>query len=154
MIRGYQPRVETEPEGHGRFQWGPALLSGLIAGVILLFAPRANPWSAQTLFSPVVMGRTLQVAYPLAWLLHLSVSLIYGLIVARVVARLELPKAIMAGAATTVLLYFVNLGIVSGLFPELRGNELSVFVVHLAFGLIAAGAYRGLLKRTVVADKI
>ena len=151
MIRGYQPPAETIPEGNGRFQWGPAFLSGFIAGLVLLFVPRANPWSAQTFFSPVFMGRTLPVAYPLAWVLHLGLSLVYGLIIARVVARLGQPKAMIVGALMGVLLYFANLGIISAFFPELRSNELTVFVVHLAFGLIATGAYRGLLKRKVVA---
>jgi hypothetical protein len=37
--------------------------------------------------------------------------------------------------------------VVSALWPSLRGAEFSVVVTHVVFGLITAGAYRGLLKR-------
>jgi len=50
-----------------------------------------------------------------------------------------------------LVLYFINLGVVTMWFPAMRGNEVSVFVTHVVFGLIAAGAYRGLLRRKVSA---
>jgi len=61
--------------------------------------------------------------------------------------------AVLAGGVAGIVLYFLNLGAVSLWFPGMRGNEVSVFVTHLVFGLIAAGAYRGLLRRRVSVSK-
>ena len=48
-------------------------------------------------------------------------------------------------------LYVANYGIVSMWLPAMKGNEVPVVVTHIVFGLVAAGAYRGLLRRQVPA---
>jgi hypothetical protein len=97
------------------------------------------------------MGRTIpgtiEVPLILVWAVHLAVSLVYGLIISRMVATLRHRRAFVTGALGGLVLYAVNLGVVSSLWPALRGAEFSVVVTHLVFGLITAGAYRGLLKR-------
>jgi hypothetical protein len=134
-----------------RFHVGPALGAGVMAGVILLVVPRGSPWSSLTFFSPAVMGRTIpgptEIPLLLVWTLHLAVSLVYGLIISRMVATLRRRKAFVTGALAGLVLYAVNLGVVSAFWPVLRGAEFSVVVTHVVFGLITAGAYRGLLKR-------
>ena len=80
-------------------------------------------------------------------IVHLAVSLLYGLIISRIVATLTRRPAFVAGALTGLVLYAVNFGVVSGFWPSLRGAEFSVLITHIVFGLITAGAYRGLLKR-------
>jgi hypothetical protein len=156
MIRGFQrpPRLEAAPDTP--FQWNAALLAGLIAGAVLLIVPAGSPWSRISFFSPVVMGRTIppQAGLPLVstWLLHLLVSLIYGLIVSLVAMRLRRGLALLAGAITGLVLYAINFGIVSLLWPDARGNEVAIAFAHVVFGLVAAGAYRGLLRRTVQAE--
>jgi hypothetical protein len=47
-----------------------------------------------------------------------------------------------------LLLYFLNFGCVSAFWPSLRGNEPAVLFAHVFFSMVAAGAYRGLLRRT------
>ena len=79
----------------------------------------------------------------LVWTLHLLVSLVYGLIISRIVATLRRRRAFFTGA---LVLYAVNFGAVSTIWPWLRGAEFSAVVTHILFGLIKAGAYRGLLK--------
>ena len=105
---------------------------------------------AVTFFSPVVAGRTLS-GQPLpllvVWALHMGVSILYGLIVCRVVAGLKQARAILTGGLLGLVLYVINFGIVSTWWPSIRGNEISVVFTHIVFGLVVAGAYRGLLRR-------
>jgi hypothetical protein len=151
MIKGYEPPHLLEPEEPGRFQLRPALEASLIAGVVLLVIPHGSPWSALTFFSPVIMGRTVPrtfgMSFVLVCIVHLAVSLLYGLIISRIVATLKRRPAFVAGALAGLVLYVINFGAVSAFWPSLRGAEFSVLITHIVFGLIAAGAYRGLLKR-------
>lgn len=156
VIKGWYQSVQPlEPERGGAFQWPAAFGSGLIAGALLLFVPRGSPWSTMTFFSPVVMGRNLSLigAPPIgeAWLLHFIVAIIYGLIVSRVVAHMAYKRAFVTGALLGLALYCLNLAIVSVAWPQLRGSEPTVVFAHLVFGLIAAGAYRGMLRRKALA---
>ena len=151
MIKGFEPPHPLEPEAKNRLQWGPAVGAGFVAGVVFLLVPHGIPWSALTFFSPVIVGRAVppSLAMPLVavWCLHLIISLIYGLVISRVVVRLTQQRAVLAGGLAGLLLYAVNLTIISLWLPELAGDEVAVVFSHVVFGLIAAGTYRGLLKR-------
>jgi hypothetical protein len=155
MIKGFEPPRQTEPEAEDRLQWVPAILAGLIAGVILLVLPHASPWERLTFFNPAVMGRII----PAGWavpvfnviVIHLGLSLVYGIIVSVMVINARELQAVVLGGVVGLALYCINFGIVSLLIPALKGNEIPVVVTHLVFGLIAAGAYRGLLRRRVTA---
>ena len=151
MIKGYESTHFLEPEEPLKFHLGPAFGAGFIAGAILLIVPHGSPWESLTFFSPVIMGRTVpgptEIALLLVWALHLMVSLVYGLIISRIVATLRWRRAFFTGALAGLVLYVVNFGVASALWPWLRGTEFSVIVTHLVFGLITAGAYRGLLRR-------
>jgi hypothetical protein len=137
--------------GHGRVQWGPACAAGLIAGVVLLVVPHASPWEGLTSFSRVIMGRALSPAsvlpLPVIWLLHLALSLVYGVMISAAVSTLRIQRAILVGGLFGLALYLINLAVVSLAWPEWNGSEGGVILTHLAFGFIAAGAYRGLLRR-------
>lgn len=151
MIR-FEPIQHLEPEEAKEMQFAPALSSGLIAGLILLMVPRGSPWEALTFFSAAVMGRSVSafgIPLLLAWLIHLAVALVYGLIVSRAVAHLKFEKGLMVGGIAGAILYVVNFGVVSAFWPQIRGNEFPVIFTHIVFGLIVAGAYRGLLRRKV-----
>jgi len=128
--------------------------AGFLAGVVLLLAPRGSPWSTLTFFSPVVMGRILppdmQMPLIITWLVHLGLSAIYGLSISRVVAHLTQGRAVATGGLMGLVLYLLNFGVVTALWPQLRGSELTVAFTHIVFGLIAAGGYRGLLRRRAV----
>ena len=153
MIRGFTPPQEEVPAEIG-FQPVPALEAGLIAGVVLLLVPHGSPWSSLTFFSPVVMGRVIPpssaIPLPVAWAIHLGISLLFGVFVASTVVRFQRYKAVLIGGLAGAVLFVAGFGVVSVLFPELRGGEFSVFFTHVVFGLIAAGAYRGLLRRKAV----
>lgn len=157
MIR-FEPREESlEPELDDRIQWGAAFWAGLIPGIVLLIVPNGSPWSSLTFFSPVIMGR--QVSDPglptaFVWALHLGLSLLYGLIIARAVSYLAGGRAIIGGGAIGLVLYGINCAVVTVFFPAWNGSETPVIFTHVAFGLIAAGVYRGLLRRTSLAADV
>src|SRR5215468_8543863 len=108
MIKGYEPSHLLEPEEPRRFHLRPALEAGFIAGAILLFMPPGSPWSSLTFFSPVIMGRTVPgtIEMPLlvVWTLHLAVSLVYGLIICRMVATMSRRRAFVTGASAGLVL--------------------------------------------------
>jgi len=150
MIKGFEPIHPLEPETQTRLQWGPAVGAGLIAGIILLLIPRGSPWSSMTFFSPIVMGRNVSgtgLPVAAAWFLHIILSILYGLLISRCIAGLRQGRAVLTGGFFGLILYVINFGIVSTFWRELRGDEIPVVFTHVVFGLIAAGAYRGLLKR-------
>ena len=138
MIKGYEPPHLLEPEEPGRFQLRPAVEASLIAGIILLVVPHGSPWSSLTFFSPVIMGRTVpktfEMPFVLVCIVHLAVSLLYGLIISRIVATLRRRPAFVAGALTGLVLYVVNFGVVSAFWPSLRGAEFSVLLTQVSFG--------------------
>jgi len=155
MIKGFErpQRVDSIETRH--WQAAPAVAAGLIAGVILLIVPHASPWEGLTSFSPAILGRVVPPAWNLGIflvvVLHLALSLIYGIVVSFAVIHIREMTAVLVGGAVGLLLYLLNLGAVSLWFPSMRGSEISVIVTHAVFGLIAAGAYRGLLRRKVPA---
>jgi hypothetical protein len=155
MIKGFEQPQRTEPIEKSHWQGMPAVAAGLIAGVVLLIVPHASPWEGLTSFTPAIMGRVAPAAWNLGMflviVLHLALALIYGLIVSFAVMHIHQMTAVLSGGVAGLILYFLNLGAVSLWFPAMRGNEVSVFVTHVVCGLIAAGAYRGLLRRRISA---
>lgn len=139
----------------GRFQSAPALGAGLIPGVVLLILPHASPWEGLTLFTPAIMGRQV----PASWgmnvsgvvVIHLALSLLYGLIISFSVMHVRQLRALLVGGIAGLVLYAINLAIVSLWIPGLHNDEMPVALTHLVFGLVAAGAYRGLLRRPAAA---
>lgn len=155
MIRGFQPPPSDDSPAGGYFQWIPALAAGLIAGVILLILPHASPWEGLTLFTPAIMGRQV----PASWgmnafgvaVVHLALSLVYGLIISLAVMNIRQLRALLVGGVVGLIIYALSLAVVSLWIPGLHNDEIAVALTHLVFGLVAAGAYRGLLRRPVVA---
>jgi len=157
MIEHFEPPQPLESEDHREFQWSAAFGAGLIPGLILLITPRGSPWSSLTFFNPAVLGRPAPPQSGLSLggsiFLHLIVSLLYGLIIARIVARFTQLRAVIAGGVVGLLLYAINFGFVSWRAPGFIGNEISVVFTHVVFGLIAGGAYQGLLRRAASATR-
>ena len=151
MIRGYDQYHSLPPEAEGHFQWPAALKAGLAVGALFLLFARGNPWAGLTGSTPVVMGRImpLDLGLPLmlVWLIHLALSAAYAFIIGLFVMRLSKWRAILTGGAVGIGLYAINRIIVHFFLPELEGNEAGVLFTHIVFGLVAAGAYRGLLRR-------
>ena len=155
MIKGFEQPYRAEPIEKNHWQGMPAVAAGLIAGVVLLIVPHASPWEGLTSFTPAIMGRVVPATWGLETflvvVLHLALSLIYGIIISFAVINIREMAAVLTGGAVGLLLYLLNLAAVSMWFPAMRGNEMSVIVTHAVCGLITAGAYRGLLRRRMSA---
>ncbi len=153
MIRRFDKVVPAEPESPGRFQLGPALGAGLLAGIFLLLIPRGSPWAALTFFSPAIMGRAvppgMMLSLPAAWAIHLGLSLVYGVIVSLFVTTLTQYRAVLVGGMVGFGLYWLNWVVVAAIWPHWIANQIPVLFTHVVFGLVAAGAYRGLLRRRI-----
>jgi len=153
MIKGFEQHHPTEPVAENHWQGMPAVTAGLIAGVVLLIVPHASPWEGLTSFTPALMGRAVPASWGLGLfmtvVLHLVLAILYSVLISFAVIPIRKMAAVVAGGVAGIVLYFLNLGAVTLWFPAMRGNEVSVFVTHAVFGLIAAGAYRGLLRRRV-----
>src|SRR5579862_3050052 len=151
MIRHFEPAQRSEPEGQGRFQLGPALKAGLIAGILLLLIPRGSPWSGISFFSSVMMGRPAPngafMLLPVACLVHLLLSEVYALGISWFISNVTQARAVIIGSVIGLMLYLVNLSVVSIFCPDWRTNEAGVLFTHAVFGAIVGGAYRGLRKR-------
>ena len=134
------------------FQPGKALAAGLIAAAILIVVPRGSPWGGLAFSEPVVMGRHFPgVPLGLIWLTQLGLGIVYGFIICRLIAAYRIRRALVTSALAGLVLYVVNLAVVSLIWKSAPQNEFSVVVTHLVFALITAGAYRGLLRRRIVA---
>lgn len=146
-----QESFGTEPERGVHFQWLAALGAGLIAAIVLMVLPRASPWSSLTFFAPVIVGRVVpegsDITPAIAKILHLGLSMLYGIVVSLVAMHVTQLRALLAGALVGLGLYGLNYWIVSTQFQSLLGDEPTVAFTHIVFGLIAGGAYRGLLRR-------
>src|SRR5689334_12659353 len=127
MIQHFDPPQLLESDAPHEFQWPAAFGAGLIPGLILLIAPHGSPWSSLTFFNPSVLGRAAPAQSGMSLegsiLLHLAASLLYGLIIARIVARFTQLRAVVAGGVIGLLLYLVNFGVVSWFAPDFLGNE-------------------------------
>lgn len=135
-----------------RIDFKSALGAGLVVGLLIALFPRGSPWAGLTFFSPTVMGRSMGEpgsSFTAALLPHLALSIGYAIIIGLVVERLRRFKAVLAGAAVACVLFLMNWAVFTFLVQDGVGRESVVFFTHLAFGLMCAGAYKGLSKPPV-----
>ena len=154
--------VELNPEEQERYRrghrWGAAIKAGLLAGLIVLFVPSGNPWTAFARPSAAhIMGRSVTAdqsvmlfsaeAIPVH-LAHLAVGVLYALLLLLVIYRLHTWKAILAGVIGGLAFYGINFLMFRLFAPGLTGGttEVNVLIAHVLFGGIAAGVIRGFLR--------
>src|SRR5690349_22239312 len=117
MIKHFEQAQVMEPEDQGHFQVAAALGAGLIPGVLLLLAPRGSPWAGVSFFSSVIMGRPLPageaMSLPVLCIMHLAISIVYGLVIAAFLARATQGRAILLGGVVGAGLYLLNFAIVT-----------------------------------------
>src|SRR5688500_755726 len=146
-------RQDTYVEEHRRaVDFKAAMGAGLLIGLLIALFPRGSPWSGMTFFSPTVMGRTLIEpggSFLLSLFAHLALSLGYAIIIGLVVDKLRRVKAVIAGGIVGAVLFLVNWATFNFLVTDGTTRETVVLFTHLAFGLITAGAYKGLSKPAI-----
>lgn len=129
-----------------------AVGAGLLIGLVIAMFPRGSPWSGMTFFSPTIMGRTLIEpggSFLLSLGAHLALSVGYSIVIALIVDRLRRAKAVIAGGIVGAVLFLINWAVFNFLVTDGTARESVVLLTHIAFGLITAGAYKGLSKPPV-----
>jgi hypothetical protein len=137
---------------HRRIDFKAALGAGLAVGLLIALFPRGSPWAGVTFFSPTVMGRTMGEpgsSFLTALLPHVALSIGYAIMIGLMVDRLRRVRAVLAGAIVGCVLFLINWAVFNFLVQDGVGRESVVFFTHLAFGLMCAGAYKGLSKPAV-----
>jgi len=131
------------------FDFKAAIYAGLIVGILFLFLPRGIPWTSWGLPTEA-MGRSLfgqdsTSAMFLTGTVQIVMAVAYTLIISMVIYRYRMLKAVLIGGLIGIGLYAVNYLFFRFLIPT-PGNrsELTVFLTHLSFCFIAAGAYKGI----------
>ncbi|HYE30650.1 MAG TPA: hypothetical protein VEH27_04425 [Methylomirabilota bacterium] len=132
--------------------WRYAIYAGMLAATVFLFVSRGIPW-ASGLMSPTIVGREVHPPVILdgnssmsGLVVHLLVSLIYGILMAPVITRMRPFFAVLTGGALGLGLYALNAFIFAQFFPDVPGQRESIAVItHMAFGMVAAAAYKGMV---------
>lgn len=141
-----------------QLDWKAAAGAGLIAGLIFLALEMVmvpvfgggSPWGPPRMMAAIALGKsvlpppaTFDLGITMAALgLHLALSVVYSVVFALAVSRLNRGLALAIGVIGGLLLYLVNFYGFTVLFPwfAMARNWISIFG-HVVFGLIAAGAY-------------
>src|SRR6188474_1020202 len=116
--------------------WHAAIIAGIAAGVIAFVLEAALWWVfskdlSEMLFrdarlaAAIFLGRSVlpppatfdSVVMVAATLIHFILSIAYGVIIAPLIARLNIIPSLMAGAAFGVILYIVNMHGFTAVFP-------------------------------------
>jgi len=150
-------------------QWRAAIGAGIAAGILATVVEVAL-WLALTDALPEILYRDARFAAAIvmgssalspadsrvsimlvATLVHFALSIVYAVIVARLTARLRMHTALLAGGVFGLALFIVNLYGFTALFPWFAARRDGVtLAAHVAFGVVAAGAYRVAVRRELV----
>ena len=140
---------EQDIRAKHHFDFKAAFYAGLVVGIIFLFVPRGIPWTSWGLPTEA-MGRPLfaedtTTAMFITGVVRIVMALAYTFIIAAVIYRLRMLKAVLIGGLIGLGLYGINYLIFRFLVPNApTRSEFAVLITHLAFCVVTAGAYKGL----------
>jgi hypothetical protein len=139
--------------------WSSGVWAGLIAGIVFMIAEMLmvmlvqgeSPWGPPRMMAAMLLGKgvlpppaTFDLTIVMvAMVVHIPLSIVYGVIIGWAVHRLHVTAALAIGAGIGLAIYFINFyPIASAAFPwfAMARNWMSAFV-HILFGVVAAGSY-------------
>jgi hypothetical protein len=130
---------QQEARARERFRQKPMFVCAIIIGAIVLVFP-AGPWMSHEAFISA-MGRLLSKSWIVNMILHFTLTIVYGAIIAAVIYRFRVMAALCFGALLGAVLYGANY-LLFGLALGYSSNELHVSIQHIVFGLFFAAAYK------------
>jgi hypothetical protein len=140
---------ETEQDIRAKYRLNTraVIYAGLVVGLLFLFLPRGIPWNSLGLPTEA-MGRPLFsedtiTAMFITGVVQILLALGYTFVIASVVYRFRTLHAVLLGGLIGIGLYGLNYLIFQLLFNAPTRSESAVFITHLAFCCMAAGAYKG-----------
>ena len=147
----YELRDRQEESARHHVRWLKAFFASLVIGAIFLILPHAVPWFSSGV-PDTAMGRPISSSsiadfkfepFLITVALHLLLAVCYGCILAMLIYRLEIKKAVFIGGLTGLILYVINF-IFFRVILGMTANEAPVLFTHLFFSLIFSAAYKGL----------
>lgn len=150
--------------GRDRVDWSAAIWAGVIAGAVFMMLEMIMvpmfmgmpAWAPPRMIAAIAMGKDVlpppatfdATILMVAMLVHFPLSIVYAIILAWIVSRLDFGVALAVGAVFGLVLYLINFYGMTAVFPWFADarNWVSIFA-HIAFGLVAAWAYKGLASR-------
>jgi hypothetical protein len=147
------PLTESHPAATGKTNWKIAAYTALIVGTIFLMATGGDPWGFSAFVRPMVMGREIIPAtteagqFNFSYLtLHYVLSLLFVFIMAPVLSRVLITKAMFIGLLFGFLFYAANRVAFSLVDIATKTGETRVVITNVCFGLLAAAVYRGMAR--------
>ena len=146
----YELRDRQESSAQHHVRWIKAFYASLVIGVIFLILPRAVPWFSSGV-PETAMGRPIVSVtefklepFLMTAGLHLLLAISYGCILAMLIYRLEIKKAVFIGGFAGLTLYVINFVLFRVILGMMIANEAAVLFTHLFFSLIFSAAYKGI----------
>ena len=151
-------------------KWIAALYAGVAAGVLATVAQIAV-WSIFADALPAILFRDARFAAAIvmsravlpppasfdgrimlvATLVHFALSIIYGLSLSWLIARLRAAPSLLVGAIFGLAVYGMNMYGFTTIFPWFEASrDWITIAAHLVFGVAAAGVYKILSRRRYV----
>ena len=146
--------------------WRAALAAGIVAGTVATAAQVILWWTFTDdlpeiffrdarLTSAILLGQSVlpppatsdRMVILVAGLIHVLLSMAYGLALACVISRLTRRTALLAGCVFGLILYAVNMHIVTNVYPWFSAaRDWITVVTHVIFGISLAAIYKALSK--------
>jgi hypothetical protein len=147
--------------------WSAAIWASVIAGLVfaalemaLAWAVNgASPWAPLHLIGAIALGPqaltppdTFDVGViSMAVVIHMALAIVYGVILAFIVARLEIGMATIIGALYGLLLYVINFYGFTGVFPWFADARGWVSIVtHVVQSGLMAYLYKAFAARSLM----
>lgn len=148
--------------------WRAAVLAGLFSGFVFLILELimvpvfmgGSPWGPPRMIAAIAMGEGVlppPASFDLgvvlvAMLVHFPLSIVYAIVLAFLIHRMDMGVALGAGAVFGLALYLINFYGLTAVFPWFAEgrNWVSIFA-HIVFGLAAAWAYKSWAHRQAAA---
>ena len=163
MERAY-PFVRRKQDSYtqDRTDWKAAIGAGVIAGVVFMMVEMLmvitvmgqSPWGPPRMMAAMILGR--DVLPPsasfdggimmTAMMIHLPLSIAYGLMLGWIAHRLTGINVFSVGALFGVAIYLINFYLIAPvMFPWFTQAQHWVsFTSHLIYGAVLGGAYAGM----------
>ena len=161
-----QDDKRSVPPNPPSLNWRAALAAGIVAGTVATASQVILWWTFTDdlpeiffrdarLTSAILLGQSVlpppatsdRMVILVAGLIHVLLSMAYGLALACVISRLTRRTALLAGCVFGLILYAVNMHIVTNVYPWFSAaRDWITVVTHVIFGISLAAIYKALSK--------
>jgi hypothetical protein len=121
--------------------WPAIFKCGLGVGLFLFIFSGGTPWTSGGIITGV-MGRALPWPWPLIVVAHFGLCLGYMAVIAHIIYRFKVLKAIIVGLVTAMGLYAINYILLTG-WSDHRDDGRAL-AAHIVFGLFASVVYKAI----------